>query len=141
MVEGRVDTAVGAEAEEMELLAGLLHIVVGGLDLGVLEKGMLAAGDVDLDEVLIDDAAGAEVHVSYLGVAHLSVGQADVFAAGLEMGHGIFCAEAVDEGRALRVDCIGLVVATFSPAVEDHQKYFMFHIVLSFIVFAAQRYK
>jgi hypothetical protein len=79
--------------------------------------------------------------MAYRGVAHLSVGQADGCAAGLEMGHGIFCAEAVDEGRALRVDTIGLVVATFSPAVEDHQKYFMFHIVLSLSFFAAQRYK
>ena len=107
MVEAGVDSSVRAEPEEMELLAVCLGIFIGSLDLLVLHEGMLPAGDVDLHEVLIDHAAGAEVHVSDLGVAHLSVRKADIFTAGLKMRKRILCAKAVDERSALRIDCIG----------------------------------
>ena len=121
VVEGRVHSAVGAEAEEVELLSGLPYIVVGGLYLAVLHEFMLTAGHVDLDQVLIDYASGAEVHVSNLGVTHLAVGESDVFAAGVQVGHGIFGTEAVDEGSALGINGIAAVVAAFSPAIQYHQ--------------------
>ena len=131
-------SAVGAEAEEVELLAGLLHVVVGGLDFRVGEEFVLAACDVDLDEVLVDNAAGAEVHVTDLGVAHLAVGQADVFAACLEVAEGIFLAQAVDERLALGVDCIAMVVASFAPTIKDHKKYFSIHYIV-YLCFAAAK--
>ena len=106
VVQRRVDAAVRTEAEEVEFLAALLYIIVGSLDLGVLHQLVLAAGDVDLHQVLIYDAAGAEVHMSDLGVAHLAVRQAHVLAAGLEVRHWIFCAEAIDKRSPLAIDDI-----------------------------------
>ena len=121
MVEAGVHAAMGAEAHEMELAAAVFHIIVCRAYLLVVEELVVTAGHVDLHEVLIHDAAGAEIHVTYLGVAHLPVRQADVLAAGLKMGHGVFCAEAVDEGGALRIDRVGLIVFPFAPAVQNHQ--------------------
>ena len=121
VVEAGVYSAVRAEAHEVELAAAGLHIVVRSAYLLVLEELVVAAGHVYLHEVLIYDPAGTEVHVSYLGVAHLAVGQAHIFAAGLQVRHGIFRAEAVDERRALRIDRIGMVVLSFTPTVQNHQ--------------------
>ena len=123
-----MDSAVGAETEEMEFLAAGLDIVVDLGNLLVLLKLVLLAGHIDFDEILIDNASCAEVHVSDLRVAHLSVRQTDVFAAGLEMAVGIFCTQAVDERLALGVNRIAVVVASFAPTVENHQKYFSIHI-------------
>ena len=127
VVEGGVHAAVGAEAEEMELAAVAPDVVVGGLDFLVVHQGVAAAGHIYLHEVLVHYAAGAEVHMPDLAVAHLAVGQADVFAAGVEVGHRIFGTERVDERGSLGVDCIAMVVASFAPTVENHQKYFLAH--------------
>ena len=129
MVQGGVHAAVGGQAHQVELLAGGLDVVVDRLDLGVVEELVLAHGHVDLDEVLVDHAAGAEVHVSDLGVAHLSVGQADVLAAGLQVAVRILGAQAVDDRRALRPDGVGIIMSALAPTVEDHQKYFAVHIL------------
>ncbi len=115
-----MDSAVGAKTEEMEFATVLLYIVVGGMDLGVLQETVLAAGDVDLHKVLIHNASGAEVHVSHLAVAHLAVRQTDVLAAGVQMRHGIFGPEAVDEGSPLGINCIAMVVASLAPTVKNH---------------------
>ena len=121
VVEAGVHAAMGAEAHEMELSAAVFHIIVCRAYLLIVEELVVAAGHIDLHEVLIYDSTGAEIHVADLRVAHLAVGQADVLATGLEVGHGVFRAETVDEGGALRVDCIRMVVASFSPAVQNHQ--------------------
>ena len=69
----------------MELLAAHLYIFVGGLDLLVLQEGVLPAGYVYLYQVLVNDASGAKVHMSHLRVSHLSVRKAYIFSAGLQM--------------------------------------------------------
>ena len=127
VLQGGVHAAVGGEAHQVELLAGGLDIVVDRLYLGVLEEFMVTDGHVDLDEVLVDHAAGAQVHVADLGVAHLPVRQTDVFAAGLQVAVRIFRTQAVDDRRALRPDGVGIIVFALAPTVEDHQKYFSIH--------------
>ena len=64
----------------MELLAVLLGIRIGADDAFVLEDRTVLACAVDLHEVLVDNATGADVEVSHLRVAHLSVGQTYVLA-------------------------------------------------------------
>ena len=98
--------AGGAESHKVQFLAGVADIVVNRLDLRVLHHRMVPAGHIDFHKVLIDHAAGAEVHVAHFGVAHLAVRQADVLAAGLEVAHGIFLSQRVDEWRALFVDYV-----------------------------------
>ena len=120
MIKGRVHSAVAAEAEEMELLARALDIVVAGGNLFVLEQLMLPAGDIDLHEVLVDDAACAEIHVAYLGVAHLALRKAYILAAALQLRVGIFRAKRIDMGLPLCVNCVAVVRATKAPTVQNH---------------------
>ena len=129
MIQGAVNAAVGGEAHQVQLLAAGLHIFVGGLDLLILEELVLTAGDVDLHQVLVHHAACTQVHVAHFGVTHLAIGKADVFAAGLQVAVGIFLPQRVDIGRALGPDGVGIVVAAFTPAVQNHKKYFAVHIV------------
>lgn len=75
--------------------------VVHGLDenLVLLDRAILD-GVVDAGELLEHDAAGTNVEVADLGVAHLAVGQADVLARGAEGGMRILGVQTVDERRA-----------------------------------------
>src|SRR3546814_14377535 len=47
-------------------------------DLAVLDRG------IDAGEILIHDAAGADVHVPDLGIAQLTIGQTDEAACGMD---------------------------------------------------------
>ena len=80
MLERGVYAAVGCQAHEVHGLAGVLGVGECVLDFGILKDGTVGDGLVDFHEVLIDHAACADVEVSYFRVAHLAVGQADVFA-------------------------------------------------------------
>ena len=123
----------------MEFPAALLHIIVDFCYLGVFLQLVLAAGHIYLDEVLVHDASGAEVHMPDFGVAHLSVRQSDVFSAGLQVAERISGAQAVNERLPLCVDCVAVVVTPFAPTVENHQKYFSVHYLV-FFVFRVQIY-
>ena len=135
MVKGRVDSAVRAETEEVELLPALPDIVISGLYLLVFHQLMVTAGHIYLYEVLINDAAGAEIHVTYLGIAHLAVRKTYVLATGLKMGERILLAKRVDKRCTLGKDGVGLVLAAFSPAVKNHKKDFSVHIYLFLVSF------
>ena len=121
VLERRVHAAVRHEAHEMHVHAVLFGMFERCLDLGVLQDRIVAAGAVDLHQILVDHAAGADIEVPDLRVAHLAVGQADVLAVGAQLGMGIFRRHGRDifgmDGR----NDIGLVVAAVAPAVEDHQ--------------------
>ena len=82
---------------------------------------MLAAGDIDLDKVLVHHTSGAQVHVTHFGVAHLAVGKADELAAGLQVAGRVFCTKGIDVRGALGPDSVGIVVATFAPTIQNHQ--------------------
>ena len=84
--------AVGGEAHQVQLLAALFHVVVCRFNLRILQELMLAAGDIDLHQVLVYHAAGTQIHVAHLGVAHLTVRKTYIFTAGLQMAARVFCA-------------------------------------------------
>ena len=130
VVKGAVNAAVGGKAHEVEFLAGFLHVLVCSLDFLVFQEFVLTACDIDLDEVLIYYAACAQIHVSHLGVAHLAVRQADVFAACLKMAVGILLAEGVNVGCSLCPYSVGIVVASFAPTIQNHQQYFSVHVMI-----------
>ena len=138
MVERAVHSAVRAEAHEVQSLAGSLHIVIDCRNLLVLQKLVGSAGAVDLHQVLIDDAAAADIEVTHLRVAHLAVGQTHVFAAGHKVRKRIFGAQGVDMRLTLGVDGVAMVVRALSPSVKNHQQYFFVHI-LSYICYQLYR--
>ncbi len=85
--------------------------------------GERAVGDrrVDAHQVLHDDAAGADIGVPDLGIAHLPVGQADEPLARLQSRVRPARGQRVPYGGLCRGDGIVVAVRALAPAVEDAQ--------------------
>lgn len=105
----------------MECLAGAPGVLVGVAYLLVLLDGAVLDGVVDLYEILIDDAAGADIEVSNFAVSHLSVGQTDVLAAGLKLAVGVGGEEVVPVGCGGDGDDVVLLMVAEAPSVENHE--------------------
>ena len=121
VLQRRVYAAVRHQPHEVHVHAILFGVFERRLHLRILHDRVVAAGAVDLHEILINHAAGADIEVSDLRVAHLSFGQADVLAVGTQLGVGIFLRHGRDIFGMHGRNHIGLVVMAVAPAVEDHQ--------------------
>src|SRR5690606_8967277 len=78
----------------------------------------------DADGFLIDDAAGADVLMPDLAVAHGALGQADVFTAGADERPGPISPECVVDGRAGEahgVEGLVLRIRILPPAISDDE--------------------
>jgi hypothetical protein len=53
------------------------------LEDGITAESAVLNGEIDAGEFLIDDAACSEVEMSYFGISHLALGQADLESASL----------------------------------------------------------
>ena len=89
----RVNTAIRNESDQVEAVS------MGGLD-NFLEdritvESAILNSEIDAGELLIDDATCAEIEMSYLGVSHLALGQADLEPARLESGLGVSGVELI----------------------------------------------
>ncbi len=98
--------------------AGVLH---GVEQHGMREQFAVLDHQVDAGDVHVDDAAGADVEVADLAVAHLAFGKADERAAGVDERVGIFAQQAVIGGLAGERDGVGFGFGAVSPAVEDDE--------------------
>ena len=87
VVQRAVHPSVRQQPHEMHLLAVLLSISKCLHDLRVLQDRVVATGDIDLHEVLIDHAARTDIEVSYLRIAHLAVVMAVVAFAPAIQNH------------------------------------------------------
>ena len=112
-------TAGRCEAHEVHGLAGAGAVFESALHLGVFEDGAVGDSAVDFHQILVYDAACADIEVTDLGVAHLAVGKADKLAACLEMGVGICFEKIVPVGSGSAVDGVGMIVLAFAPAIEN----------------------
>ena len=125
--QGGVDAGFGAEAHQVDRAAGGLDVLdeaAEGLDLA--HGGRIGEALVDADDLLVDDAAGADVLVADFGIAHDADRQADIEAVGHDLGAGPVLGEAARyrEVRQLHgVELVMLGVVVFAPTVADHQKY------------------
>ena len=118
-----VDIAVGEQAEEVERLARVAH-VLGQLLPGAPALAIEDRTAVDrlLDELgsLIEDASGAERVVADLAVAHVGVvGHPDRLAMGAQLGRGRVRSEPVEVRRARQPDRVGFVLASAADAIHD----------------------
>ena len=129
VVQRGVYAAVAGQAHEVEALALTLGIFVGADDFRIFEDAAVGTGAVDLHQVLIDDASGTDIEVSHLRVAHLSVGQTHVFAAGQQLGMGVGGRELVDEGCGGLEDDVALAVRADAPSVQNDEQCFVCHNV------------
>ena len=121
--ERSVDAPVGEKSHHVEasrLPGGFEHL----RDPRHLGETAVGAGAVDLDEVLIEDAARSNVEVADFGIPHLAFGKTDGEAVGAKGRMGAVVGELRHEGRAHGPDHVGLVAAADAPAVENHEKNF-----------------
>ena len=130
VVQVAVHAAGGEKPHDVQRVAAVLGIV-HSLDIhGVLEE--LAVLDLlaYLGQDLEHDAARADVRVSDLGVAHLSLRQADLKAACLELGVGILAEQFIQ----IRLFGGGNGVArsgrSDAVAVKDYKNCFFAHSLL-----------
>ena len=117
-----VNAARRNKTHEVQGLAGSLYIVhCCDEDLVVLERAILASV-VDTRELLEHDAAGTDVEVAHLGIAHLAVGKADVLAGSTQRGVGILLVQRVDERGARSCDGVVRALGRQAEAVHDDEQ-------------------
>ncbi len=75
-----VHTAIRTEAVEVQAAIVCLTVLYRAQEGGILEKIALPDGLGDAGELLINDAACADVQVPDLAVAHLPIRQAHILA-------------------------------------------------------------
>ena len=114
-----------ARREETQQVAGGAALLQGGDRLGehrMPGQRAILDGVVDARQVGHRDAAGAEIHVADLGIAHLALGQADERLGCID--------QALRAGRdqAVEARCLGVqdgvvgTVGAIAPAVEDAEQ-------------------
>ena len=117
----RVDAARTEQPDEVQGAAGLAQ---AGAQLDQRRElieftGLDALGDAD--QVLGDHAAGAEVQVADLAVAHLAFGEADGESAGVEQGARKALPEPVPDRGGGQLDGVAFALGPVAPAVQNHQ--------------------
>ena len=125
VLEVAVHAAGGEQTQDMQGFAILLG-VVHGLDVDrVLEE--LAGLDLlgDLGQNLEHDAAGADVGVADLGVAHLAFGQTHVQTGGLQQGVGVLGKELIQVGFLRLGDGVARSGGGDAVAVHDDKDSFL----------------
>ena len=114
-----VHTAVGQQADEMQrgvVFLGIVYSVEQRLVFGELA---VLGGLGNTGQLLVDDAACADVGVADLAVAHLAVGKAHIHAGGADFSKRVVLEQAVQ----VRLICRGNGVALFrgdAKAVQNH---------------------
>ena len=102
MLVDRVDAAGADEPHEVDRAARLLGVIARGDKHAVVEERPVANRFADAHEVLHDDAAGAEVQMADLAVAHLPLGEPDREARRLEQRPRVARDERVPRRRVRR---------------------------------------
>ena len=116
-----VHATVGEQAEDMHGLAGTGRLVHCASEHGVLEELAVTDGLGHPGEVLVNHAAGAEVHVTDFGVAHLPVGQAHVHAGTGDQTVRLGGAQAVVDRCVGGEDGVVFGAFAVTEAIQDDQ--------------------
>ena len=119
VIDVRVHAAVRDETEQMDALATLeraTHSLV-------LEEIAALDRPVHTHEILEEDAARADREVSHLGIAHLTVRQADGLTRGVELGVRVVVPEPVEDRSVRKLDRVARPGWRDSPTVEDDERY------------------
>src|SRR4051812_48659047 len=85
----RVYAAIGKQSEDVQAASAAARVLHGGKQCCVAEEVAILDHEVDLGDVHVNDAAGADVEVSNFAVPHLTGGQTDIASAGVDESVGI----------------------------------------------------
>ena len=115
-----VHAAVGQQAHQVQRLAVVLG-VVHGLQQGLVLIHVAVLGGLgDAGQLLVDNAARADVGVAHFAVAHLAVRQAHVHAGGANLGVGVLGEDFVHVGMLRRGNGVALCGSN-AKAIQYHQ--------------------
>ena len=118
----RMNTARAHKAHEVESLAVSLDVVHSLDEDLVLGDGAVLDGIVDARKLLEHDAAGTDVEVTHLGVAHLAIGKTHVLARSAERGVGVLLVQAIEEGRLGSGDGVLAIGRSQAATIHDDQE-------------------
>ena len=121
---------LGNVAELEEVVQRRVYATVGSQL--VLQDAAVGTGAVDLHQVLVNDASGADIEVSHFGVTHLSVGQTHILTTGLELRVRIVGQQAVPIRSGGHIDYVVFLAVADSPTVQNHKKSFLCHNIYRF---------
>ena len=99
----------------------LLGLFYGCAKCGIVPETAVLDGEGEPGEFLPNDAAGAEMHVSDLGIAHLPGGQTHVGARCGEQGSGRVAPPTVPVGRLRGMNRVVPRRRAITPAVEHNE--------------------
>ena len=124
VIQRRVHPAVRNQSHQVHAHPVRFGVFERLHDFGILQNRIVAAGPVDLHQILIDHPPRTDIEVPHLRIAHLPIGQADVFAVRTQLRMRVFTGHFRNIGRMHLCDDIPLLSVADAPTVEDHQQYF-----------------
>ena len=116
-----VNTTIGQQAQDVHGLACSHGLVDRGANGRVFKELAIADGFGDTGEILIHHAAGAQVHVADLGVAHLAVRQTDIHARTRDQAVRHARAKTIQHRFLGRINGVVFVTFTVTEAIQDDQ--------------------
>ena len=116
-----VDAAVRQQTQQVEagiLGEALVHSLIVG---GDGEETAVLDGEGDAGQILKHHAAAADVGVTHLAVAHLTIGQTNVKTAGAEGGVGILGKETIQHGGVCHSNGVAAALCAKTETVHDNE--------------------
>ena len=121
MVLVGMHAAIGEQPEKMKLASATARVLHGFQQYGVAVEIAFFDHQVDLGDVHVNHAPGADVQVPDFTVAHLPLRQADKTSAGVDESVGIFGEQPVIVGFARQRNGVGLGGRRITPAIENDE--------------------
>ena len=115
-----VDAAVGQQTHQMHRAAGLFSVLHRTHQCGIFKKAIVPDVPGDAGQLLIHYPACADVGVSHLAVAHLSVRQTHILARAVHAGMRTGLKQPIQMGGLRRGNGIGTAGRGNAPAVQNH---------------------
>src|SRR2546421_6594222 len=119
MVHVGMHAAIGKKSEQVEAPAPTSCVLHGCEKHVAREELAILDHQLDTGAVHVDDTAGADIKMSHFTVPHLTVGQANIFPAGMDECVGVFAEQAIVGRLARERDSVGFRLGAITPTVEN----------------------
>ena len=112
---------VGNQTKEVKLAATGARVLHRVQQNGILKEVSVLDHQLDARGIHVHNSTRADIQMSDFAVAHLTIRQPDIRAAGLNQRVGILAQQAVVNRLAGERDGVGFGFGSVSPAVEDDE--------------------
>ncbi len=121
MADLAMDTAIGEQPQKMHRTLRVTRVGECFEQFNVLKERSIFNSSIDTGKVLVDNPAGAEIQMTYLGVAHLARRQAHGLTGRIKGSVRIFPEQPVQVGRARQRNGVTGTRRGNAPAIEHNQ--------------------